>query len=144
MPVCVDETCHHNQRSFLGLLSSQQLGVEHHASVFSQNAYEILNQGCFSFVSLQRPTPTQTFSKIFELSVLAEGALPPRPPGFWLGGQSPQRPPHPFTSFDSWGAAAPQTTLSSPESDSKDSWARRLSFVLVHLSRSSLHFASCC
>ena len=37
------------------------------------------------------------------------GALPPRPPGFWLGGQSPPRPPlkRSFATFDRGGQTGP-------------------------------------
>ena len=35
-------------------------------------------------------SPREFFSKFFDFGW---GALPPRPPGFWLGGQSPPRPP---------------------------------------------------
>ena len=52
------------------------------------------------------------FSKIFEISKnfrFGWGALPPRPPGFWLGGQSPPRPPpeRPSLAFDRGGQTGP-------------------------------------
>ena len=45
----------------------------------------------------------------FKICRFGWGALPPKPPGFWLGGQSPPRPPpeRPYLAFDRGGQAGP-------------------------------------